>query len=478
MKDAGSGPAPLRPDLCVIGAGAAGLSVAAGAAQMGASVVLVEGAEMGGDCLNHGCVPSKALLAAARRAHAHAGAARFGLRMDPPRVDHAAVLAHVREVIAAIAPHDSQERFEGLGVTVIRDWARFVSPRAVEAGGRRIEARRFVIATGSSPAVPPIPGLDETPFETNETIFALDRAPERLIVIGAGPIGLEMAQAHRRLGAEVTVLEAGRALARDDPEAAAVVLAALRAEGVVIEEGVAAARVRREGAGVAVETSDGRAIGGTHLLVAAGRAPNVGRLNLAAAGVAHDARGVKVDRGLRTSNRRVYALGDVNGGPQFTHEAGRQAGLALRSALFRLPVRADRAAIPWVTYTEPELAQIGPTEAEARAAHGARLSVLRADFAANDRARAERAAEGFVKVMAVRGRPIGVTIVGPHAGELIGLWALAISARLKLSAVAGLTLPYPTLNDASRQAAAAHYAARLFGNPWIGRAVRLLARLG
>lgn len=470
----------LSVDLCVIGAGSGGLSVAAGAAQLGASVALVEGHLMGGDCLNFGCVPSKALLAAAKRAHAMGKGAPFGVAPETARVDWAAVRAHVRGVIDAIAPHDSQERFEGLGVRVIRAWGAFAGPDAVRAGAHLIRARRFVIATGSRAAIPPIPGLADAPYLTNETIFDLAERPDRLIVLGGGPVGMEMAQAHRRLGAAVTVIEAQRALGREDAQAAAVVLARLRAEGVDIREGVRAARVETAPGGLRVTLEDGATVDGSHLLVAAGRTPNLERLNLPAAGVEAGPQGVAVDRALRArGNRRVYAIGDAAGQGQFTHLAGWHAGLVVRSALFRLPVRADRAAIPRVTFTDPELAQIGPAEAEARAAHGARLRVLRVDYADSDRARAEGLAEGFVKVLADRrGRVLGATIVGAQAGELIGPWALAMAQRLRLGAVAGMIAPYPTLGEMNKRAAGAFYTPTLFGNPWVKRAVRLLAKLG
>lgn len=480
MARDGAGRETLTPDLCVVGAGSGGLSVAAGAAQMGASVVLVEGGEMGGDCLNYGCVPSKALIAAAKRAHAMGAGADFGVAPAAAQVDFAAVMAHVRDVIASIAPHDSQERFEGLGVHVIRDWARFVSPREVEAGGFAIRARRIVIATGSSPVVPPIPGLAEVPFLTNETVFDLDALPARLLVLGAGPIGVELGQAFRRLGSAVTLIEAGTALARDDPEAAAVVVAALRRDGVEVREGARVAAVDASGEGLRVTVEGGETLAGSHLLVAAGRRPNLDRLDLAAGGVEATPAGVRVDAGLRSvSNRRVYAIGDVAGGLQFTHVAGYHAGLVIRSALFRLPAKAETRHIPRVTYADPELAQVGPTEAEARAALGARVSVARFPFAENDRARAERATAGFVKaIVGPRGRVLGATVVGTGAGEQIALWALAVSSGLKIGAVAGMVAPYPTLSEASKRAAGAHFAPRLFGSPWVRRAVRLLAKLG
>ena len=470
----------LTPDLCVIGGGSGGLSIAAGAVQMGASVVLIEGHKMGGDCLNYGCVPSKALIAAAKHAHAMRSGAAFGVAPAGPQVDFAAAHAHVHDVIAGIAPHDSVERFEGLGVRVIRDWARFTDGRTVQAGAVTIRARRFVIATGSRPFVPPIPGLADTPHLTNETVFDLTEAPRRLIVIGAGPIGLEMAQAHRRLGAEVVALEAGRALGKEDPEAAAVALARLRAEGVEIREGATVEAAEPDEGGVAVTLAGGERLTGSHLLVAVGRTPSLDRLDLAAAGVDSDKRGVKVDDGLRSvSNRRVYAVGDAAGGLQFTHLAGYHAGVVIRSALFRLPAKARTDHIPRVTYLDPEIAQVGLTEAEAREAHGDRLSVSRFDYAENDRARAERLTDGFAKVMVDRkGKVVGATVVGAQAGELIQVWALALANGLKIGAVANMVAPYPTLGEVNKRAAGAHFAPKLFRNPWVKRAVRTLSLLG
>ena len=467
----------LRTDICVIGAGSGGLSVAAGAVQMGARVVLIEAGEMGGDCLNAGCVPSKALIAAAEAAAAQRGAARFGVGAVEPAVEFGAVKDHVAGVIAAIAPVDSQERFEGLGCTVIRDWARFVSPRAVEAGGRRIVARRFVIATGSRAVVPPVPGIETVPYLTNETVFGLRERPGHLLILGGGPIGTEMAQAHRRLGCEVTVIEGARALGREDAEAAAVVLAALRAEGVDIREGQGVVRLQALTPGVEAVLADGTVIAGTHLLVAAGRKVALEGLGLEAAGVAHDARGVTVGAGLRSvSNRRVFAVGDAAGGAQFTHLAGYHAGIVIRQAVLGLPAKAREDHIPRVTYTDPELAQVGPTEAEARKVWGDRLSVSRAEFHHNDRAQAMRVGEGFAKVMIARGRVVGATVVGPHAGEVLAPLALAVSARMKVSALAGVVLPYPTLAEIGKRAAGAHFAPKLFENVRLKQVVRLVQR--
>ena len=466
----------LDTDLLVIGAGSGGLSVAAGAAQMGARVVLLEGGEMGGDCLNYGCVPSKALLAAGKAAHAQADGAAFGVAPVTPRVDHGATRAHVAGVIARIAPHDSVERFEGLGVRVIRAYGRFISAREVQAGDQVIRARRIVVATGSSPLVPPIPGLDGVPFETNETIFELGERPEHLLIIGGGPIGMEMAQAHRRLGSRVTVIEAARALGQDDPELAAVVLERLTAEGIEIVEGAAAAEIGGKAGAITVTTDDGRRFEGTHLLMAVGRRPNVARLDLEAAGIETTRAGIKVDARLRSTNRRVYAIGDVAGGMQFTHVAGYQASVVIRSALFALPAKQSTAHLPWATYTDPELAQVGLSEAAAREKYGARLEVLRLDFAGNDRAVAERRDIGLIKVMVVKARPVGVSIVGPQAGELIALWSLAIVNRLKMGQIAAMVAPYPTLSEINKRVAGVYFSPRLFDNALVRTVVGLVQR--
>ncbi len=467
----------IGTDLCVIGAGSGGLSVAAGAVQMGARVVLVEAGQMGGDCLNTGCVPSKALIASAELAAGFRAAADHGIAAQVPQVDFAAVMARVAGVIATIAPVDSQERFEALGCRVLRGHARFTGPREVVVGDIAIRARRFVIATGSRPVVPDVPGLDSVPYLTNETVFSQHSAPRHLLVLGGGPIGIEMAQAHRRLGAEVTVIEAGRCLGREDPEAAGVVLARLRAEGVAFAQGAGAVRVRDLKPGIEVELADGRRVAGSHLLVAVGRRATTGGLRLDLAGIAQDRGGITVGPGLRSvSNRRVYAVGDVAGQGQFTHLAGYHAGIVVRQAVLGLPARLRTGHIPRVTYTAPELAQIGPTEDEARAAHGGRLAVLRADFAHNDRALAAGQAEGFVKLMVVKGRVIGATVVGHAAGEVLAVLALAVSARVKLSALAQVVLPYPTLAEAVKRAAGSHYTATLFG-PRVKAWVRLVQRL-
>ncbi len=469
-------PETVKTDLCIIGAGSGGLSAAAGAAQMGADVVLLEGGKMGGDCLNYGCVPSKALIAAAKHARAMTSGAEFGVTPVEPDVDFARAKEHVLSVIAKIAPHDSVERFEGLGVRVVQEYGAFVSPGEVVAGDHRIKARRFIIATGSSPFVPPIPGLETTPFETNETIFEMRDRPEHLVVIGGGPIGLEMAQAHRRLGCRVTVLEGLKALSRSHPEHAAVVLAQLRQEGIVIHEGASVERIEGGGGTVTARASGGLTVDGTNLLVAVGRKPNIDRLNLAAAGIEAGRAGIKVDSSLKTANRRVYAIGDAAGGPQFTHAAGYHASVVLKSALFGLPskVRADH--MPSATYTDPEIAEAGLSEQDALKKFGGKAEIISFDYAENDRALAEGLTQGQVRATVVRGRPVGASIVGSQAGEMIHIWSMAIANRLKMNAFASMIAPYPTIGEVSKRAAGAYFSKRLFGSGVVKTVVRMVQR--
>ncbi len=466
----------IRCDICVIGAGSGGLSVAAGASQMGADVVLIEGHEMGGDCLNYGCVPSKALLAVARHAHALRHPPVPGVAAVDPQVDYAAAKDHIARVIETIAPVDSEQRFSALGVRVIREWARFTDARTVAAGAHEITARRFVIATGSSPLVPPIDGIEDVPYLTNETIFALRECPEHLIIIGGGPIGTEMAQAHARLGARVTVIEGGRALSKDDRELAEVVLAQLAREGVQVVEGQQALRVRHSDAGITVET-EGGSFTGSHLLVAVGRKVNLDRLDLDRAGVAHD-RGVTVGDDLRsTTNRRVYAVGDAAGRMQFTHVAGYHAGIVVRAAVLGMTwSRAKTHHLPWVTYTEPELAHVGMSEQEVRDRFGGQTQVVRFNYAENDRAVAAGETTGFVKVLVANGKPRGASIVGAQAGELIGIWAMAIANGSRMTAIANTVLPYPTLSESNKRAAGAYFSPQLFDSAAVRRIVKLVQK--
>ncbi|HLH88923.1 MAG TPA: FAD-dependent oxidoreductase [Xanthobacteraceae bacterium] len=471
----------LEPDICVIGAGSGGLSVAAAAAAFGVPVVLIERGRMGGDCLNYGCVPSKSLLAAARHAMGLARGPELGVTSAPVAVDFRKVRDHVRGVVAAIAPNDSKERFTALGVRVIAGSARFTEATTVKVGDAlTIQARRFVIATGSSPVIPPIPGLAEVPYLTNETIFDLGECPRHLVVIGAGPVGLELAQAFRALGSNVTVVEAATPLAQEDPECAAVVLDQLARDGVEIRSGVAITRVDHAGGKVQVVITGpagAETIAGSHLLVAVGRAPNVADLGLDKAGIAVERNGVVVDKRLRTTNRRVYAVGDVAGGPGFTHVANYHAGLVIRQALFRLPVRVNHDNVPRVTFTQPELAHVGLSEAQARRSN-LRFRVLRWPYHENDRAQAERATAGHIKVIVThRGRVLGATIAGRNAGELIATWTLAVEQRLNIRAFAGTVVAYPTLAEIGKRAAVTYFAPNLT-SPLVRRIIAWLRRFG
>jgi pyruvate/2-oxoglutarate dehydrogenase complex dihydrolipoamide dehydrogenase (E3) component len=465
-------------DLIVIGAGAAGLSVAAGASQLGASVALIERGVMGGDCLNTGCVPSKALLAASHAARTMSGAARFGLIAQPPMVDWDLLRTHVRGVIETIAPVDSEARFRALGVTVLRAEARFIDPATVAVDGRSITARRFVIAAGSRAAVPPIEDLDRVPYWTNDSLFDLSERPDHLLVLGGGPIGLEMADAFSGLGCKVTVVEVGRIAAKEDPELVAGLRQALAARGVAFREGV---KVVGVAPGPALLLAGGTRVEGSHLLVAVGRTPNLAALDLPAGHIQAGPAGIATDRGLRSvTNKRVFAVGDIADpagiGPRaFTHVGSYHAGIIIRRVLFHLPARVDYVALPRVTYTDPELAQTGLTEAEATAA-GLPIQVLRWPLTENDRAIAERDTSGLVKLVVSRNRVVGAGILAPHAGEMISQWTLAIAERTKLSTLAGLIVPYPTRSEAAKRAAGSFFAPRLF-SARTKRLVRLLSRL-
>lgn len=467
-------------DFCVIGAGPGGLSVASAAAALGQKVVLVEKHKMGGGSLNYGCVPSKALRAVAKHANAMRMAAPFGVQSVEPRIDFQAVHDHVHGVIAAVAPNDSVERFTGLGVRVITAAGQFADRSTVVAGGYQIKARRFVVATGSSPIVPPISGLADVPYFTNETIFSNTERLPNLVVIGGGSNGMEMAQAFRRLGSYVTVLEGDKALVKHDAELSSVVLQKLRGEGIDIREHALATSVSGGKGRMVItfaENGADQTIEATHLLIAAGRRANTQNLGLDAAGIKLGAKGIAVDAGLRTANGRIYAIGDVVGGLQFTHVADDHANIVIKRSLFRLPAKTTGRPVPWVTYTDPELAHVGLSEAEARAKFG-KVNVLRWPYHENSRAQAEREVEGHVKVVTTaKGLIAGATIVGAQASELIQMWSLALSQGLNIRAMTEWISPYPTLSDVNKHAAGRYFAT--FPNkPNIRKIVALLAKLG
>lgn len=445
-------------DLCVLGGGSAGLVTAAGAAQLGARVALVEQAALGGDCLWHGCVPSKALLHSAAVAQTLRTAERGGIPAVEPAISLPAVMERVARVIATIQPNDSPERFRGMGVDVIFGRARFTGPGTVVVDNRRLTARHFVLATGSRPRVPVIPGLDKVPFLTNETVFGLREPVPHLLVLGAGPIGIELAQAFRRLGSQVEVIDpASQVLGREDAELAEGVRARLAAEGVRFHLGTTVERVSAGDDGVHLQLRGGSsgdaALSGSHLLLASGRLPNVEDLGLDAAGVALDGGRLVLDGRLRTTNRRIFACGDVAGPFQFTHMAEHQAGVVLRNALFHLPARSEMRVVPWCTFTDPELARVGLSEREARQA-GMAHEVYSFPYAEIDRAIADEATEGRAKILVdPRGRILGAAILGAHAGELIHEYVLAMATGMKIGALAAAIHIYPTLAQINRRVA-------------------------
>ena len=472
-----------RRDLIVIGGGAGGLVVASAASQLGLAVTLIESeTKLGGDCLHHGCVPSKTLIHAARVAALMRRGADFGLPAVEPAVDLGKVTDHVQAVIDHIQRHDDPERFRGYGCEVLLgEGAEFVSPHAVRVGQRVMQGRRFVIATGSRPAVPPIAGLAEAGYITNLDVFSLASLPARLAVLGGGPIGIELAQALGRLGSRITVVEmAEQILPREDPEVSALLRARLEAEGIVVHTGVVVERAGRADRGKFLEcrrARDGRVmeLETDEILVAAGRRPNVEGLNLEAAGVTYGTRGIEVDRRLRTSARHIFACGDVCGPYPFTHMAEYQAGIVISNAVFRFPKQADYRVVPWVTFSDPELARVGVTESEARS-RGLAPTVLRFPFKEVDRALTESETDGLVKLVVHKGRIIGASILGPHAGELLHEIVLAMKLGAKISALSATIHAYPTLAQGLRRAVNTYYGPKLF-SPGVRRLVRWINRL-
>lgn len=457
----------LKGDLIVIGAGSGGLSAAAGAAMLGLDVILYERAEMGGDCLNYGCVPSKALLTTAKYAQSARESAKYGVSVSEPSVDWDQVKAHVRKAIDTIAPVDSQERFEGLGVTVIREEAKFANPKTVVSATTEATARRIIVATGSTAFIPPIPGLKETPFITNETVFSLPEQPEHLVILGGGPIGLEMAQAFNRLGSQVTVIEMGRALGTADTDHAKIAVDAIREEGVSILEGHKAVQVSGTAGQITVETeseSGTQAVTGSHLLVAVGRRAVLDGLDLEAGNVDYDQRGLQVSDKLRSvSNPRVWALGDVAGQGQFTHLAGWHASVFTRRALFKQGSVASDLPLPAVTYVSPEVAQVGLTEAQAREQYGDSVTTSSFPFHENDRAIAEGKTLGEAKLIIRKGKILGASIVGDGAGDIIQIVGYGMSNKLGVQSLTNFISPYPTRAEVVKRAASAHFTPTVFG---------------
>lgn len=456
-------------DIGVLGGGSAGLTVAAGAARLGARTILIDKERaLGGDCLHFGCVPSKTLIKTSRVYHRIKNAVQYGLpRMDPPPVDFRQVAARIQSVISVIQEHDSEQRFCRLGAKVVFGRPEFVDEHSVRVNGSTVSARSWAICTGSSPAIPPIEGLDRTPYITNREMFSLEKLPGSMIILGGGPIGIEMAQAFSRLGAKVTVLQRpARILNKEDGDMADLVMQVLRAEGVTFHLEAEVISVKDMGGGeIEVRFNTGRkamSARGDTLLVAAGRKANVEGLGLEKIGVEFDRQGIKVDNRQRTNHRHIYAAGDVTGRYLFTHSAGYEGSIIVSNAVFRLPRKTDYTNLPWCTYTDPELASIGMNEARAGQA-GVGYSVWTEEFAANDRSLAEGERVGKVKMLLDgREKPLGVQILGPHAGELVSEWVAVMNGRVKLSTLAGAVHPYPTLGEINKKVAGGLLASRIF----------------
>lgn len=464
-------------DLCIIGAGAGGLSIAAGAAQLGRSVVLYEAEAMGGDCLNYGCVPSKALIAAAKHANAFSTGEDFGIASTKPKIDFEAVKSHVKGVIETIAPVDSQERFEGFGCTVIREMASFKDANTVQSATTITKAKRIIIATGSRASAPPIPGLKDTPFTTNEEIFGIDRLPKHLLIIGSGPIGLELGQAFNRLGSKVEIIDIAHPLDRSEPEHAKVVIDALKDEGIIFHAPVNTKLIRKTKTGIAVDLEDGTTLTGSHLLVAAGRRPVIENLNLEAAGITTGRGGIVTDKTLRTSNKRVYAVGDVSGRGGLTHIAGHHASVIIKNFYFVPFFKASAVTnnMPAGIYTQPELASIGLTEKSARNKFSD-IKTVHFEFDENDRAIAERSTKGGVKIIARKnGLIVGASIVGEGAGEMIHITSLAMANKMKIIHLTKMISPYPTRSEAVKRAASSWYTDAVF-SPKTRKLASLMAR--
>ncbi|MBI5446313.1 MAG: FAD-dependent oxidoreductase [Deltaproteobacteria bacterium] len=460
-------------DIGILGGGAAGLTAASGAAQFGAKAILIEKATaLGGDCLHYGCVPSKTLIRTASVWAQTRRAAEFGLpELALPQVELGAVMDRVRSVIEKIQEHDSPERFCRLGAEVRFGTPRFVDDHAIEVDGARLTARSWIVATGSSPAVPPVEGLAGIPYWTNQTVFSQRELPSRLLVLGGGPIGLELAQAFQRLGSKVIVVEfVDQILGPEDADLAEILRGRLEAEGMVILTGTKGLKAETAGAGVRLTVAPASGEGETRvleadaLLVATGRRPNVEGLGLDAAGVTYSPKGIPADARLRTNQGHVYACGDVNGVLPFTHIAGYEAGIAVSNAVLRLPRKADYSKAPWCTYTDPEVASVGLNEKRARK-EGVEYRVLESRFAENDRALAEAEPLGKIKVLvSPKGKLLGCQLIGVHAGELIHEWIAALNGGVKLSTLAGAVHVYPTLSEISKRAAGDYFAEKLFSD--------------
>jgi pyruvate/2-oxoglutarate dehydrogenase complex dihydrolipoamide dehydrogenase (E3) component len=452
-------------DIAIIGAGSGGLSIAAVTAPLGLKTILIEAHKMGGECLNTGCVPSKSLLAAAKAAHHSKTLDRFGIHPASTDINFNSVMESVNDVIKRIAPHDSVKRFTALGVEVLSGHATFIDTNTIQVGQTYITARKFIIATGSSPAIPPIPGLNQTPFLTNETIFDLREKPEHLLIIGGGPIGCELAQAFLWLGVKVTLLEALTILPHDDADLTAILREQLCLSGLNLHEQINISQVEFKDKHFNLtfkKNGTSHVLTGSHLLVATGRIANVQNLGLDKANVVFTPKGIQVNKHLQTANSSIYAIGDVVGPYQFTHMANYQAGIVIKHAIFKIPASVDYRTISWVTYTSPELAHVGLTMQQALQKYP-KAQMIEADLSDNDRAQTERETIGKIKVIITpKGKILGVSILAPLAGELIAPWIIAIQSKKSLRYFTDIVLSYPTFSEISKRVASLYYAPFLF----------------
>ena len=451
----------IKTDLLVIGAGAGGLSVAAGAAQLGVKVVLLEGDRMGGDCLNYGCVPSKALIA-------------FSNQKKPKQFIEA--MSFVREAIKEIEPHDSEERFRSLGVNVIREYGRFVNAKTVAAGDYEIQSRRIVIATGVHTSVPEISGLSDIPYYTNQTIFDLAHAPEHLLVLGGGPVGVELAQAFTRIGIKVTIFENQTILSNFNPEQVEILRGNLLADGVDLKEGVSIEEFSQVGNKLIVKLESGEKITGSDLLVATGKKPNLQRLDLKVAGIRFSDKGIETDQYLRTSNKKIYAIGDVAQFENFTNVANYHAGIVLKSITIGLKTKVQKEVQPRVIYTTPEIGSVGLSKVQAIKKYGDKLKVSRVNFSENDRAITDDKKLGWIEIYINRNLVVGASVVGVGAGELLNFWSFMIANRVSVYKVAKTSFAYPTLGEVNKKLVTNYIGPKFFKNRLLRSVVRLIQR--
>lgn len=463
-------------DICVIGAGAAGLSVAAGASRLGISVALIEANAMGGDCLNYGCVPSKSLLSASRHYYMAKNSIKYGFNTSVDKADIPCILDKVREIITQIEPHDSIERFTALGVRVYTGFASFIDHKTISINNEKIEARYFVIATGARALIPAITGIDTVKYYTNETIFSLDETPKHLLVLGSGPVGCELADAFAMLGVKVSLIARSKILAKEDEELVALLCNSLKEHGVNIYQNTKTLAIANKDGEISLEVEqDGirSVITGSHLMVATGRSANIKQLNLESADVSYSENGITVNEKLCTSNKKIYALGDAIGGYEFTHIAGYHAGIIIRNILFRQRSKVDYTAVPWVTYTYPELAHVGLNINDAKAKFGNKIRITEFEYKDNDRARTEREIIGKIKLITnTGGKILGVSILGTSAGELLFPWIDLINRGETVKAITKNIIPYPTLYEINKQVVSKYYTPILFSNK-----VRLIVKM-